>query len=169
MPGTIPLALSTFTKHAHHRSLGIAGKLSLGSGNRPACGSVRQRRRIHLSFILVFSFAIQVIHLACQQNDCVVDIGSAHLINYLLHIFHSAKAGSMRLCLDTLYTLLSHTPIVKETLAKGGESKIFIDSADVTNLEFLRSVRQELSSCWTFSVTKRIWNCGSVRPNCWLG
>lgn len=60
--------------------------------------------------------------MACQQNDCVVDIGSARIVNYLLHILRSPEAhpDSVRLCLDTLYTLVSHTPIVKEALAKGG-------------------------------------------------
>ena len=64
-----------------------------------------------------------MIHLACQQNDCVVDIGSAQVINFLLHVLRS-NANSVGLCLDTLYTLLSHTPIVKETLAKGGKTII---------------------------------------------
>ncbi|KZS16300.1 DnaJ subfamily C member 13 [Daphnia magna] len=64
--------------------------------------------------------ALQVIHLATQQNDCVVDVGSAQLINYLLSVLRSPNSNNVRLCLDIIYTLLSHTPIVKEALAKGG-------------------------------------------------
>ena len=60
-----------------------------------------------------------MIHLACQHADCVVDVGAAHVINYLLQLVRSSKT-SVSLSLDTLYTLLSHTPVVKETLAKGG-------------------------------------------------
>lgn len=51
--------------------------------------------------------------------ECVVDIGAAQVINYLLHLMRSSKT-SVSLSVNTLYTLLSHTPVVKETLAKGG-------------------------------------------------
>ena len=67
-------------------------------------------------------FSMQVIHLASQQNECVVDIGSSQLINYLLYVLRSANSSSVGLCLDTIYTLLSHTPVVKEALAKGGNN-----------------------------------------------
>lgn len=60
-----------------------------------------------------------MIHFACQQNECIADIGSAQIINYLIYVIRSTQT-CIGLGLDTLYTLLSHTPIVKETLAKGG-------------------------------------------------
>lgn len=71
-------------------------------------------------------FGWQVIHLACQQKECVVDVAAAQVLGHLLRALRTLPA-SLGLALDALYTLLSHTPIVKECLAKGGESTTLLN------------------------------------------
>ena len=60
-----------------------------------------------------------MVHLACQQNECIVDIGTALVLNDVFCVLRSSKT-SVLLCLDVLHSLLSHTALVKEALAKGG-------------------------------------------------
>lgn len=55
-----------------------------------------------------------------------MDIATAQILNYLFGTMRSSNASAMSLCLDTVYSLLSHTPIVKEALAKGGKYAIYI-------------------------------------------
>merc|ERR1740128_1014148 len=81
----------------------------------------------------VVHLALQVIYLACQQNECIVDMGTAQVLNYLFCAIRSCKT-LVSLCLDILYSLLSHTPIVKEALVKGGVAfvlDIFCNDGDM--------------------------------------
>lgn len=103
------MSFPTSNKFTDYWALGFAGKSSIYS-----------EKEIHCILRKCVIFSMQVIHLASQQNECVVDIGSSQLINYLLYVLRSANSSSVGLCLDTIYTLLSHTPVVKEALAKGG-------------------------------------------------
>ena len=72
---------------------------------------------------------LKVIHLACQQSECAADIGSAQLGGYLVRALVTTKSTkSTPLILDTMYTLLCHTTIVKEALLKGGTRDLLFSS-----------------------------------------
>lgn len=72
---------------------------------------------LNVSYTPIQKAALNVISIVTRSNECVNDIASSEILGYLLLTIYTLQ-DQMQI-LDTLYSLMSTTKIVKEALSKG--------------------------------------------------